>query len=285
MTIDAVPPSPAPTDARGTHVHEAPGMAAATIGAARAIAWRHLYKWVSLPSNYLPTVLFPLVFFLGFSGSLGAIQKGVHGFNYGPGYTGFIFIFSLLQTCLFGGMATGFTIAADFESGFAQRLMLCTQSRLALLLGYLGSTFVRAMIMCGIVTVVALIVGLHIVGSFGDMVAVYSIALLMSFVGTMWSSGVMFRGRSASAAPAMQTPMFILIFMAPVFVPFRLLQGWLHDVARYNPLTWVMEGERSLLAGDPQRIGLALACAGGMLTVFALWAVSGVRSAERAGGS
>jgi ABC-2 type transport system permease protein len=263
--------------------HEHPGMLPATIGAARAIAWRHLYKWIKLPSNWMPTVLFPLVFFLGFSGSLGAVGN-VRGFNYGPGYTGFIFIFSLMQTCLFGGMATGFTIAADFESGFARRLMLCTQSRLAMLLGYLTSTFVRAVIMCGVVTVVALIVGLDIQGSFGEMAAVYGIALLMSFVGTMWSSGVMFRGRSANAAPAMQTPMFLMIFLAPVFVPYALLQGWLRHIAHYNPITWVMEGERSLLAGDPQRIGLALACALGLLTVFALWGVSGVRSAERAGG-
>jgi ABC-2 type transport system permease protein len=270
------------TTTSSTHVHEAPGIVPATIGAARAIAWRHLYKWIKIPSNYLPTVLFPLVFFLGFSGSLGAIQKGA-AFHYGPGYPGFIFVFSLLQTCMFGGMATGFTIAADFESGFAQRLMLCTQSRHAILLGYIGSTFVRAAIMCCVVTVVALIVGLHVQGSVGELAAVYGIALLMSFVGSMWSSGVMFRGRSASAAPAMQTPMFIMIFLAPVFVPFDLLTGWLHHVARYNPITWVMEGERSLLAGDPQRIG-ALGCAGGMLTLFLLWAVSGVHSAERAGG-
>src|SRR5690606_9553804 len=98
-------------------------MSSSTIHAARAIAQRHLYKWISVPANFMPTFLFPLVFFTGFAGALGRIGE-VPGFDYEAGYTSWIFVFSLLQTCLFGGLATGFTIAGDFQSGFARRLML-----------------------------------------------------------------------------------------------------------------------------------------------------------------
>lgn len=262
--------------------HAPPTVAAATWSAARAIAWRHLYKWISLPQNFMPTFLFPLLFFVGFSGSLGAVEQ-VRGFDYEPGYTSFIFVFSLLQTCTFGGLATGFTIAGDFETGFAQRLMLCTQSRLAILLGYMFSTFVRAALMCGVVTAVAFVAGLRMLGSPRDIVALYAIALTMSFIGTLWASGVMFRGRSAQVAPAMQMPMFITLFLAPVFVPFELLQGWIHAVARFNPITYVMEAERSLLAGEGGHVVVALLSIAAMLLVFGAWAVTGLRRAERAG--
>ncbi len=38
----------------------------------------------------------------------------------------------------------------------------------------------------------------------------------------------------------MQTPIFILLFLAPVYVPLHLLQGWIHGVARFNPITYIL---------------------------------------------
>lgn len=258
-------------------------MSALTISAARAIAWRHLYKWISVPANFMPTFIFPLIFFTGFAGALGRIGE-VPGFDYPANYTSWIFVFSLMQTCLFGGLATGFTIAGDFQSGFARRLMLAVADRRAILLGYILSTFVRAMIMSAIVTGVAFIAGLELLGSPAEIAGMYLLALSLSIIGTLWAAGVMFRARSPQLGPAMQIPMFIAIFLAPVYVPLAMLDGWLHAVASVNPIGHVMTAARSLLAGQPDEIALAL---GSLAVVFGLltaWALGGVRSAERAGG-
>ncbi|MCW2950300.1 MAG: hypothetical protein JWN41_1313, partial [Thermoleophilia bacterium] len=96
--------------------------------AARAVAWRHLYKWITVPANFMPTFIFPLIFFAGFAGALGRFGD-IPGFNYPANYTSWIFVFSLLQTCLFGGLDTVFTIAGDFLSFFARRLMLAVSNR------------------------------------------------------------------------------------------------------------------------------------------------------------
>lgn len=251
--------------------------------ASYAVAWRHLYKWISLPANFLPTFLFPLVFFTSFSGGLSGVRH-VPGFDYPAGYPSFIFVFSLLQTCMFGGMATGFTIAADFDSGFAQRLMLVTRSRGAILVGYLASTALRATFMSLVVTIVAKVVGMHMLGSLRELAGLYLIGIGMSFVGTLWSSGVMFRGRTAQAAPAMQVPMFVALFLTPVYVPIELLHNWIERVARFNPITYIMEAERGLLAGYRDHLGLAVVCLAGLVAVATVWSLSGLRSAERAGG-
>ena len=254
-----------------------------TLLASRAIAWRHLYKWIKVPSNFMPTFIFPLIFFSGFAGALGRIG-GVPGFDYPANYTSWIFVFSLLQTCLFGGLATGFTIAGDFQSGFARRLMLAVANRNAILYGYVLSTFARAAIMSGIVTGVALIAGLEVLGSPAEIAAMYLFALSMSIIGTLWAAGVMFRARNPQLGPAMQIPMFIAIFLAPVYVPLALLEGWLHAVARFNPVSHVMGAGRNLLAGQPDDIGIALVSVAGLFAVLLVWALTGVRSAERAGG-
>ena len=254
-----------------------------TAFAARAIAWRHLYKWIKVPANFMPTFIFPLIFFSGFAGALGRIG-GVPGFDYPANYTSWIFVFSLMQTCLFGGLATGFTIAADFRTGFAKRLMLAVGNRHAILFGYLLSTFLRAAIMSTVVTVIALAAGLEILGSPADIAGMYVLTLLMSIVGTLWAAGVMFRARDPQLGPAMQIPMFIGIFIAPVFVPIDMLQGWLHAAARYNPVTYVMTADRSLLVGSTAGLAEAVLAITGLFVVLAWWAHGGVRSAERAGG-
>lgn len=251
--------------------------------AAGAIAWRHLYKWIKVPSNFMPTFIFPLIFFTGFAGALGRVGD-VPGFEYPANYTSWIFVFSLLQTCLFGGLATGFTIAGDFQSGFARRLMLAVADRRAILLGYVLSTFARAAIMSAIVTAVALVAGLEVLGSPAEIAAMYVLALSMSVVGTLWAAGVMFRARNPQLGPAMQIPMFVAIFLAPVYVPLELLDGWLHAVASVNPVSHVMGAGRSLLAGQPDDLLLATGSIVGLFALLLWWALGGVRSAERAGG-
>jgi len=254
-----------------------------TLQAARAIAWRHLYKWISVPANFMPTFIFPLIFFTGFAGALGRVGD-VPGFDYQANYTSWIFVFSLLQTCLFGGLATGFTIAGDFQSGFARRLMLAVADRRSILLGYIMSTFARAALMSGVVTGAAALAGLEMLGSPAQLAAMYALALCLSIAGTLWAAGVMFRARNPQLGPAMQIPMFIAVFLAPVYFPLDMLEGWLHAVATFNPVTYILQGDRSLLAGQPEDLDHAVFATVGLLVALTIWALTGVRAAERAGG-
>ena len=58
------------------------------------------------------------------------------GFAFPAGYTAFQFVFVLCQSAMFAGLFTGFTLAFDFESGFARRLMLAAEDRRGIALGY-----------------------------------------------------------------------------------------------------------------------------------------------------
>jgi ABC-2 type transport system permease protein len=80
----------------------------------------------------------------------------------------------------------------------------------------------------------------------------------------------------------MQIPVFLVLFMAPVYVPLKLLTGWIHDVASVNPATSLIQTGRGFIAGDPAHVALAFAVAVGLVAVFALWARGGLRRAEAA---
>ena len=58
------------------------------------------------------------------------------GFAFESGYTAFQYIFVFLQSSAFTGIFTGFGVAADWENGFARRLLLAAPYRLGMLLGY-----------------------------------------------------------------------------------------------------------------------------------------------------
>jgi ABC-2 type transport system permease protein len=99
----------------------------------------------------------------------------------------------------------------------------------------------------------------------------------------LWAVGIAMRFRTLQAGPLMQVPVFLLLFLAPVYVPLDLLQGWIHALASVNPATFVLEAGRSLLAGDPVEVGIAFAIALGSVLLLSVWALRGLRSAEAAG--
>lgn len=247
-----------------------------------AVAWRTIHNFVSNPQFFLPSIIFPLFFFTAFAGGLSSVGD-VPGFDFPAGYTAFQFVFVLLQASAFGGVFTGFGIAADFEKGFARRLLLGAPNRLGILAGYAVAALVRAMAVCALLFMVALATGMQVLGNGVDLFALVLLAALVSLTATFFAAGVAFRTRTIQAGPAMQMPVFVVLFLAPVYVPLNLLSGWVETVAKLNPVTALVEGGRDLISGEAFSgllvYGLALA----LVAVFALWAVRGLRKAEAAG--
>jgi ABC-2 type transport system permease protein len=91
------------------------------------------------------------------------------------------------------------------------------------------------------------------------------------------------RLRTVQAGPLMQMPVFLLLFIAPVYVPLALLGETLHAFARFNPVTYSLEAGRGFLAGDPVHAALGFGLLLAAAMVFSLWAFRGLRSAEAAG--
>jgi len=98
----------------------------------------------------------------------------------------------------------------------------------------------------------------------------------------MWAAGVAMRLRTIQAGPLMQMPVFLVLFMAPVYVPLALVSGWVHAVAKLNPFTALVEGGRDLIAGTDVRIQLVYGVALALLLGFTVWGVRGLRRAETA---
>jgi len=251
-------------------------------GVAFAVAWRNLHAYFTRPSLILPGLLFPLFFFVAFAGGLGAVSN-VPGFSFAPGYTAYQYVFVLLQSAAFGGVFTGFSIARDFETKFARRFLLAAPRRSAMIVGYAIAGLTRWVFTATVVTVIALAAGMNIGGTGADLVGLFTLALMLNVAALLWAAGVAMRFRTVQAGPLMQTPVFLVLFLAPVYLPLSLLTGWIHAVARINPVTYILEAARGFMAGDPVYVGLAFGLGLALIAVGLVWARRGLRRAEASG--
>jgi ABC-2 type transport system permease protein len=249
---------------------------------ALAVAWRGVHNAFTTPAILLPSMLFPLFFFTAFAGGLSRVSD-VPGFDFPSGYTAFQFVFVFLQSAAFGGIFNGFAIARDFESGFSRRLLLAAPRRTGIIAGYAIVALVRWLATAAVVTVVALVAGMDVRGSGVELAGLVGLGLLLNLTAVLWASGIAMRFRTLQAGPLMQVPVFLTLFLAPVYVPLDLLQGWIHAVAAVNPATFLLEAGRGLISGEPVEVVAAFAISVGGVALFSLWAVRGLRRAESAG--
>ena len=245
-----------------------------------AVAGRQTYKYFTNPA-FLAPALFPLFFFVAFAG--GQTRVGdLPGFDYAAGYIAFQYVWALLQAVTMGGAFTGFSIASDFENGFARRLMLAASNRRGIILGYTLASLVRAFMTGTLVTGLALITGMPIIGGF-DFFGLIALAILANIAATLFGAGIAMMLRTQQAGPVIRTPIFLVLFLAPVFVPLNLLTGWIETVARLNPFTAILDASRGFMAGEPQNVLPAFAISAALILALSLWAVFGLRQAEKAG--
>lgn len=248
----------------------------------RGVAWRSIHNTLVNPAILVPSIVFPLFFLIAFAGGLSRISD-VPNFHYRPGYTAFQFVFVFLQSAAFGGVFTGFAVARDFDSGFARRLLLSAPRRSGIIAGYGVGALLRWALTGTVVTVAALIAGMNVDGNGIDLFGLLGLGILMNLAAALWAIGLAMFLRTEQAGALIQMPVFVLLFLAPVFVPLPLLTGWIHDVASVNPLTAVLEAGRGLLAGSPVQVAAAFAGLGLASVLLAAFARRGLTSAERAG--
>lgn len=248
----------------------------------RGVAWRSIHNAVVNPAIIVPSIIFPLFFLIAFAGGLSRISS-VPNFDYKPGYTTFQFVFVFLQSAAFGGVFTGFAVARDFESGFARRLLLSAPNRAGIIAGYAAGALMRWCITGAVVTVAGLIAGMHVDGHGIQLFGLLGLGIAMNFAAALWACGVAMFLRTEQAGPLIQMPVFVALFLAPVYVPLSLLTGWVHAVSRLNPITAVIEAGRGLIAGSPVKVALSFALLAGAAALLAVFARRGLASAERAG--
>jgi ABC-type multidrug transport system permease subunit len=247
----------------------------ASLEAVRALVRRAANELLRVPGAAIPGVLAPTIFFLGLTSVFSALDTLP---DFPAAYKDWLIPVSLLQGAGFTGAATGVNLARDIEQGWFDRLLVSPAPRPVILAGLVVSAALRSLIPAAFLLAVGFAIGVNWPGVDGLLIALFAV-MGMGTVAACWGTMLALRYRSQSAAPLMQAGMLVLVLTTTAYAPLDFLTGWLHTVARYNPVTQILEAARQGFIGgttwgDTWPGLLALA---GLLALLSALALRGMR--------
>ncbi len=250
----------------------APSPRATLLGASRGLMGRGLRRIVRLPSAFFPALIMPVFQSIAFSGTYFAITK-IPGFPTDRSINWFMPLAACMGSA-FSGVGLGFMLIGDLQNGFFDRLRMAPTPRNALILGPLLTAWFRTLIVVTTVLLVGFALGARLTGGLWGLAALYAAGLGIATIATGWGLGLAFRFRDMRGAAVMQLGLFVTLFMSTAQTPLDVMRGWLHGVARINPVTNILRLARQGFVGESTWAGswgglVAIATMGALLLVFA----------------
>lgn len=242
-----------------------------------ALVRRAANELLRVPGAAIPGVLAPTIFFVGLTSVFSSLTL-LDGFTT-DSYKSFLIAVSLMQGAGFTGAATGVNMARDIEQGWFDRLIASPAPRPVLLGGFVLSASLRSLIPATVLLAIGFVIGVHWPGIPGLLLALF-LVMAMGAAAACWGSMLALKFRSQSAAPLMQSGMFVLILFTTAYAPEALLQPWLADIAAVNPVTHVIEAARQgFVTGSVtwSETWPGLLAMAGLLVLFGALALRGMR--------
>jgi len=191
-------------------------------------------------------LLFPLILF-GINGSaLGAARK-IPGFP-PVSYRDFALAVTFMQGALFVSVTAGTDLARDIESGFLNRLALTPIRGSALIAGQLGGPVVVACVQSTCYLLIGVATGVGVVSGVAGAFVLLLLSILIAFAFAGLGTLIALRFGSGEAVQAIFPLLFVTVFLSSSSLPRNLIQvQWFREVATYNPVSYLIEGMRSLI--------------------------------------
>ena len=218
------------------------------------VARRALQGALRDPAAVIPALIIPVFFFAVNVGSLGGVAQAIGGLDYTAFQLPVAVIFAVT------GVSRANALVADISSGYFERLLLTPVNRLALLLGLMAADFVLVVALCIPVLVMGTIVGVSFATGILGMLAFVLLAGVWGLAFTGFPYTIALRTGNPGAVAASYNLFFPFAFLTTAYVPADALSGWLATVAKFNPVTYVLGGLRSLVmtGWDAGAVGGAL---------------------------
>lgn len=230
------------------------------------IARRSVLRTVRRPELIVPAIVFPLFLLAVNAGSLDAATK-LPGFP-ADSYLSFALAITFMQGALFSTTTVGINLAEDIGTGFLDRMTLTPARGAAILAAQLAGSTVLGLGQALLYVAVGLAAGATIASGVAGAAVLIALTVLVTnafaAVGAFWAV----RTGSGEAVQALFPLLFVVFFLSSLFLPRDLIEtDWFRVVATYNPVSYMIEGMRSLIVSgwDEQALALAFGCAAALL--------------------
>jgi ABC-2 type transport system permease protein len=209
---------------------------------------RGLQRMRRRPSIIIPALIMPMFFLIAFSGSFSSLTN-LEGFPT-TNIRSWMAPYAILQGAAFAGIGAAGGTATDMDLRFFDRLLLAPCSRLSLMLGPLAYSAIRALLPTTAVLLLALALGAGLPGGVLGVVLLYVASVGVALIFGTLGLAVVYKMKSLRALALVQIVIFLAMFLSIGQVPLSFQSGWLHTVARVNPMTNILRMARQGFIGD-----------------------------------
>jgi len=223
-----------------------------------SLAARGVVRQLRQPAHVIPPLIFPLALLAVNSGGLHASTQ-LKGFPT-HSFLSFALAVPFIQGALFATLNGGSDLARDIQSGFLNRLALTPMRGSALIAGHLAGVVILGLMQACVYLTVGLAVGAGLAaGVFGAGVLLLLAGLVALGFGAL-GTFVALRTGSGEATQATFPIFFVFLFISSMNTPRNLIHvDWFRYAATANPVSYLIEGVRSLIitGWDAQALALA----------------------------
>jgi ABC-2 type transport system permease protein len=210
---------------------------------------RSVREALRTPEALLPTLFIPLFFLVVNVGQAAKIfPSGTTPFLSGQNYAAFQLPSSLLLAASFGSAAL--YLVEDIEGGYFDKLRAAPVPRTAIVFGRLAAEALKSVAIASVMVLIALPFGITIASGPLGFILLILLTASWAVVFSGFMQLIALKTRSAAATNSAGLIFFPLLFLTPSFVPRPLLTKPMEIAATYNPVTYIMEGLRSLVLLD-----------------------------------
>ena len=233
-----------------------------------ALGRRAFIRVIRTPSQIIFPFIFPMLLFAVNAAGLDAATQ-IPGFP-ADDYRDFALAVPFMQGALFTAINAGTDLARDIETGFLNRLRLTPMQAPALLFGQLGGVIVIGVIQAISYIAVGLAIGVDFKCGPAGLPVLLALSILISFAFASIGAFLALKFGTGEAVQGFFPLLFVLVFLSSSSLPRNLIQtDWFRTVATYNPVSYLIEGIRSLIitGWDWEALALGFGTASALIVV------------------
>ena len=223
---------------------------ATNVRVVRALGMRSIRQTFRRPQLIAPIIVFPTILLAIQTGGAGAAIN-LPGFPEVQSFLQFMLAGAMMQSLMLAGNSGGIALAVDIEMGFTDRLFSAPIPRFAIVLGRLAGTAALGLFASLWFLAIGLIFGAEIVsGVPGALIAIALVTTSAMAVGGI-GAAIALRTGSASVVQGLFPLVLVVLFISTAFFPQELMIEPAKTIAKYNPLSFIVNGIR-----DPMISGI-----------------------------
>ena len=245
------------------------------IGQVLQLARRSVIRTIRQPANWITPLIFPLALMAVNTGGLHAATS-LPGFPT-DSFLAFFIAFPFIQGALFATVNAGVDLARDIQTGFLNRLALTPMQSPALLIGHLGGVIVMGFVQAAWYLAVALVIGVRLESGVAGALVLFLLAVLIVLAFGSFGALAALRTGSTEAVHSLFPVFFVFLFISSMNLPRNLIEtDWFRTAATLNPVSYMIEGLRSLIIEGWDVQALALGFGFAILSVTVAMALAAV---------